>query len=267
MRLTRLLVGNDGSPDAAAATAWVKALAGASGAEVMRARVVDRSAVAGANFGEPRADGTVELTGSPVRALMTAAEKFRADLIVVGRRGVGGFESLRLGSVAHQIAEHATLPLAVVPGSFHHAQTGWPFAAIAIGHDGSSAGARALAWVTELAVLSSARVVVVHAVEFGPAFAMAGLDSAYERVRAQTRAAVEAEWTSSLRDGGVEYSTVVEDGGPAGVLLKAAQDQAVDLLVVGRRERGAFPGMAMGSVAHRALGLAHCPVVVIPSSD
>ena len=39
---------------------------------------------------------------------------------------------------------------------------------------------------------------------------------------------------------------------------------AADLLVVGRTSSGMFPGMAMGSVAHRALGFAPCPTIPVP---
>jgi nucleotide-binding universal stress UspA family protein len=59
---------------------------------------------------------------------------------------------------------------------------------------------------------------------------------------------------------------VVEEGGPAHVLLDAVLAHAVDLLVVGRRQHAAFPGMAMGSVAHRALGFSPCATIVVPSN-
>jgi nucleotide-binding universal stress UspA family protein len=51
--------------------------------------------------------------GSASQALLKAAED--ADLLVVGRRGHGGFIGLLIGSTAEQVAHHAPCPVVVVP--------------------------------------------------------------------------------------------------------------------------------------------------------
>jgi nucleotide-binding universal stress UspA family protein len=54
----------------------------------------------------------VSVQGHPADALL--ARGADAELIVVGRRGLGGFKSLLLGSVSQQVVQHATCPVVVV---------------------------------------------------------------------------------------------------------------------------------------------------------
>jgi nucleotide-binding universal stress UspA family protein len=53
--------------------------------------------------------------GNPATVIMETAEAQRAGLIVVGRRGMGGFDELLLGSVSQQLTQHARRPVSVVP--------------------------------------------------------------------------------------------------------------------------------------------------------
>lgn len=52
--------------------------------------------------------------GSPAKALIRASEK--ADLLVVGTRGLGGFAGLILGSVADQCVKYSHCPVLVARG-------------------------------------------------------------------------------------------------------------------------------------------------------
>jgi nucleotide-binding universal stress UspA family protein len=53
--------------------------------------------------------------GNPVSVLLATAADEDADLIVVGSRGRGGFPELLLGSTSTQVAQHATVPVTIVP--------------------------------------------------------------------------------------------------------------------------------------------------------
>jgi nucleotide-binding universal stress UspA family protein len=52
--------------------------------------------------------------GPPAKALLQAASEVKADQLVVGSRGRGGFKGLLLGSVSRSVVEHADRPVAVV---------------------------------------------------------------------------------------------------------------------------------------------------------
>jgi nucleotide-binding universal stress UspA family protein len=51
--------------------------------------------------------------GFPVEELINAGQD--ADMIVLGSRGAGGFTRLMMGSVAGQVAQHASCPVLIVP--------------------------------------------------------------------------------------------------------------------------------------------------------
>ena len=52
--------------------------------------------------------------GDAARTILDYAEETKADLIVIGSRGLGGIREFVLGSVSHNIVQHSKIPVLVV---------------------------------------------------------------------------------------------------------------------------------------------------------
>lgn len=57
---------------------------------------------------------TAVIEGSPKSAIIEEAEKYGADLIVVGSHGYGAIERFMLGSVSHAVSLHAKCSVEIV---------------------------------------------------------------------------------------------------------------------------------------------------------
>jgi nucleotide-binding universal stress UspA family protein len=52
--------------------------------------------------------------GNPAKTILDYAEEINADLIVIGSRGLNSFGEFVLGSVSHNVTQHAKIPVLVV---------------------------------------------------------------------------------------------------------------------------------------------------------
>jgi nucleotide-binding universal stress UspA family protein len=134
----RAIVGVDGSDGSRAALVWVADLAQHSDIEIVVAAVTGDSVTwaASGDFDEwsvlvedrIRTDWALPLAKREVPfsvytsrgtnsadSLLEAARHERADIVVVGMRGIGGFPKLRIGGVALKVLHRADRPVVLVP--------------------------------------------------------------------------------------------------------------------------------------------------------
>jgi nucleotide-binding universal stress UspA family protein len=132
--------------------------------------------------------------------------------------------------------------------------------------DGSENSERALEYVKSLARESGASVVAAHCEEILVAAGGRGgpsLDPGEGELHAEIARQVE-----ELKAAGVDVtvrrgSAPAGAGGVAHVISEIAKEEGADLIVAGRRGHSAIGGL-LGSVTQRLLGIAECPVLVVP---
>jgi nucleotide-binding universal stress UspA family protein len=207
--------------------------------------------------------------GSVARLLLRRARS--TDLVVVGARGLGGFAGLLLGSVSQQVAAHAEVPVAVVPGPASSSRPGGVGSRpVVVGIDGSPQAKTALLWAVRYAAARHSRVTAVHVHPPLPTTLTSGMVAAVDRAvadRLWTRGRAEAAEALDELVAQVEATTdvriraVTTSGTPAQRLLELAFARDA-VLVVGRRGRGGFPGLLLGSVSLHCLYHSRTPVVV-----
>ena len=143
--------------------------------------------------------------------------------------------------------------------------------AIVCGVDGSPDSQAALGYANELAARLDARLVLAHVVEQAPVPCAVGAVGAVGGTPAPLtgkQAVDEAEGERLLDELAevmhVEAERRVVSGLPAERLADLADDEDAELIVVGSRGRGSLRSAFLGSVSASLIGLARCPVVVVP---
>ncbi|MFC8848615.1 MULTISPECIES: universal stress protein [unclassified Micromonospora] len=199
-----------------------------------------------------------QVAGGPAATLV--AESPRAELVVVGSRGLGGFAGLLLGSVGAQVAGHGRCPVLVVRPQEQPIPLGGPVVA---GVDGSEPGRLAAVLAADEAARRGTGLVLVHVATVDDARPVPDeVEESGAAARAESADlldATAAEVTAAHPGLTVERRPV-RAAKPERALIELSGDAA--LVVVGSRGRGGFVGLVLGSVSQALVQHAHCPVLV-----
>jgi len=210
-----------------------------------------------------RTIGTTVRHGRPASEIVIEADRFAADLIVVGARGHSAVERLFVGSVSSEVVDQADCPVLVVrtPRS----------ARVLLAADGSTDGSAAAAFLGTSRIFGEPAIKVVSVVDPGmpwwagispvdgavaaDAYASA-LDAAGHHARdvaSSTAASLGAEHVvaEASRFGGEVGSTIVAE----------ATDWRADIVVLGTRGHGLLHRALVGSTSRHVLH--HAPMSVL----
>jgi len=297
--LRRILVGTDGSKDAALATQAAIDLSTKTGAELHivhawrrpRAPSLARPGLAypsleAAGYCDAPQQAAEELleeqteriraaggtiTGAHLREGRAAeeiaglAEELEVDLVVVGSRGAGAIERLVTGSASEGVVHLAPCPVLVM----RDGDGAWPPTNLVIGDDSSKEARRAGELAAGLGQLFGGAALLVRALPPLPARNASARVTAARMTDAMLQSNREA-----LEERAKELESVlgrrpqvrVVAGDAAGVIQKVAEEQVKPALVaVGSRGLDATKRFLLGSVSTDTLRAVGTPILIVPA--
>lgn len=218
-------------------------------------------------FAKVHAEGGVQAKvtvqeGVVTESILEFARENSIDMIVMGTHGRKGFQRLTVGSVTERVLRKADCPVLVVRRPAHDfVAPGGGAEPVRLGKillctDFSECSERALQYALSLAMEYKSDLSLVHVLEH----ISSGQDREVEIVR--TRQLLEDSIPQEARSC-CTIKPIVRVGKPYEEIVKLAEQDQTDLVVVGVRGRNALDLAVFGSTTHRVIQLGPCPVLVI----
>jgi nucleotide-binding universal stress UspA family protein len=200
--------------------------------------------------------------GAPANEILASAHEIPSDLIVMGTHGRSGFERLVLGSVAEKVLRKAACPVLTVPFTATEVVPAPPlFKRILCAVDFSTCSMHALEYAMSLAQEANAFLAVAHVVDLSPRSVGEELQKLEDEGRDGLSRAVPDEVRIYCT-----VETLMARGVPYREILRLANEQRSELIVLGIHGRSAAEMFFMGSTTNQVVRHATCPVLTIRSN-
>lgn len=206
--------------------------------------------------------------GSPAREILTKAEEFKADLVVVGENchSPGG-GSMFLHGTSHKILSEAKCSVRISRGRIENEALP---TRVVVGYDGSH-GARVA--IEEVAARHWGQKTEVHLIVVADSAASSSIGrfvapvsnsfGEMKIVREQMEKLAELP-LQKLKNAGLDAVLSVGEGNPKGVVTEMAEEWQADVIFVGPNHLGtSFERCLLGSVSESIASRAHCSVEVV----
>jgi nucleotide-binding universal stress UspA family protein len=181
----------------------------------------------------------------PHAAIVAEAEKFGADLIIMGRSGRTGLARLLLGSVTARVIGHSAVNVLVMPRG-----ASLSLARLLVALDASPPSEAA--WQEAVSLAKSGEVQL---------FAVAAAPEEGEIIEAQ---GIIRQHLEAANREGIHLRGILPQGQqPDDAIVQAALRNEVDLIIMGSHGRTGLTKLLMGSVTQGVIGQAPCPVLVV----
>ena len=129
--------------------------------------------------------------------------------------------------------------------------------------DGSEHALRAAEYSVKIAIMMNARLLLLHChrpfpVRLGDPY----FQKAIDKIMQQSAERLEP-FRSLLDQKGADYTELILEGPAGEKICEVAHIEKSEMIVMGSRGRSDLTGLFLGSVAHRVLHQAPCPVLIV----
>ncbi|MCW3059363.1 MAG: Universal stress protein family [Capsulimonas sp.] len=208
---------------------------------------------------------TIMEHGHPVEKIVQTARKVGADLIALGGRGAGGVKTLLLDSVSDGVTHQAHCPVLIVRGN-HSAPCDPLFQNVLVGSDGSQCALKAAEVAAIVAKKYSARLTIVNVFQI-PLYADPYSPVSFYGVSDTVVDQIQETAVGSAADVAESHDHPCcrrkEAGYPEIEIVRLADEESCDLIVLGSRGMSSLRAFLFGCVSDRVAHRAHCPVLIV----
>jgi len=202
--------------------------------------------------------------GQAIETIQDAIKKLQPDLVVMGSHGRRGMDNILLGSVAERILRVSPVSVLVVrPPKNPDIYT------LLCAVDLSDCSRTALERAIELAKQDKvASLKVLHVFEVPIGYLEAGMS--YETALIKTRDIHQREFDAFLeqyKTCGVKLEPVLEEGAPASLVVKYAENIKADLLVIGAHGKSRLTAMLIGGISTKIVHRSTVPVLAVKAPE
>ncbi len=214
------------------------------------------------DFPEWKVNYKVEI-GSPAQQILSIAEEWKPDLILIGSRSRSEVNRFLFGSVSQKVVTEAHCSVRVTRSQEEVSE----HTRLVIGLDGSASSNAALEalasrnWKPETEVKLISAIGLANTSGFGAkkdkklAEAFQDLFHKAEELHKQA--------TAKLTPLGLKVFSIIKEGDPKQILIKEAEDWNADTIFLGSRGLTRFKRLWLGSVSTAVVSRAHCSVEVV----
>ncbi|MBM4123459.1 MAG: universal stress protein [Nitrospira sp.] len=196
--------------------------------------------------------------GRPAETILTVAEDERANLIVLGARGLGPVQEVLLGSVTHRVVTQAHCPTLVVNKPMRSLRT------VLLPVESAQDAEAAVKFLATKPFKESLQMTVLTILPFAVPLWPVGV-SASEALKEQAIASARDfvdDVASRIAKLGHQASGATTLGDPGHAIIGWAGTTQPDLILMGSRGRRGAARFLLGSASHTVLHRTPCPVLV-----